>query len=506
MSTVASRTDVEAFRTLLSREIGLRLGDERLPELNELLKSRLSKTGAGSVASYLAVEASKLDELADLAGTLSVSETYFLRNRDQFLALESVLQQREETPTRHLRLLSAGCSTGEEAYSLAITLRNTLRALPEWSISILGVDLNPQSIEKARTGAYGSWSLRETPDAVRKKCFRQEGKLHIVRDELREMVRFDLQNLVQPTGSLWQQDAFDVVFCRNVLMYLTPSAAREVVLAISRSLSPAGYLFLGHAENLRGLSQDFHLRHSHGTFYYQRRPSRECAPRISAAARSTGSGTAIWDEGSWWQAIEKATGRIERLSRDTGRSTNTPLARRAEIPAEDRPPNNPTDLALVMDLMKQERFQEALGLLEGSRADAGAPDTLLLRTMLLVSSGDLATAESLCRELVALDELNAGAHYIMALCRENAGDRLGAIEHHRTASYLDSEFALPHLQLGRLARRSGDLAMARRELGVALGLLAKEDSARIILFGGGFGRQALAELCRGELEACGDDR
>jgi chemotaxis protein methyltransferase CheR len=91
----------------------------------------------------------------------------------------------------------------------------------------------------------------------------------------------------------------------------------------------------------------------------------------------------------------------------------------------------------------------------------------------------------------------------MALCREHAGDRDGAIEHDQAAVYLDSAFAMPHLHMGLVAKRSGNLDTARSELTRAVALLAREDTSRILLFGGGFTREALADLCRTELRGCG---
>jgi chemotaxis protein methyltransferase CheR len=107
---------------------------------------------------------------------------------------------------------------------------------------------------------------------------------------------------------------------------------------------------------------------------------------------------------------------------------------------------------------------------------------------------------------VALDELNAGAHYVMALCREHAADAAAAIEHDRTAIYLDAGFAMPHLHLGLMARRAGDDDVARHEFSQALVLLAREDASRLLLFGGGFSRDALVALCRAELRVVGADR
>jgi chemotaxis protein methyltransferase CheR len=125
--------------------------------------------------------------------------------------------------------------------------------------------------------------------------------------------------------------------------------------------------------------------------------------------------------------------------------------------------------------------------------------------VLQTHAGRLAEAEAACRDLLAQDELNAGAHYLLALCREGLGDRAGAVEHDQVAVYLDPGFAMPHLHLGILARRVGEKATARRELARALALLAGEDSARLLLFGAGFSREALGALCRAEIVGCGGD-
>jgi chemotaxis protein methyltransferase CheR len=154
--------------------------------------------------------------------------------------------------------------------------------------------------------------------------------------------------------------------------------------------------------------------------------------------------------------------------------------------------------------MKQERFTAALAALgTGPLEDETDTDVLILRAVLLVSSGDSARAEEVCERVLALDELNAEAHYVKALCREHAGDLGSAASQDHYALYLDATFAMPRLHLGLMARRAGDLDAARRELSRAVALLAAEDGPRLLMLGGGFGREALVELARAELRACG---
>ena len=154
--------------------------------------------------------------------------------------------------------------------------------------------------------------------------------------------------------------------------------------------------------------------------------------------------------------------------------------------------------------MREERFAEALEMMQRLPPESGRdPDVLLLHAALLTHRGRLAEAEEACRRLLDVDELSAGAHYLLALCREGARDRTGAVNHDQVAIYLDPSFAMPHLHLGLLARRAGDRAAAQRELGQALLLLQREDGSRVLLFGGGFSRETLVALCRTELVGCG---
>lgn len=124
---------------------------------------------------------------------------------------------------------------------------------------------------------------------------------------------------------------------------------------------------------------------------------------------------------------------------------------------------------------------------------------MLLRAVLLTNSGDRAEAERVCLQLLEIDELNASAHYLVALCREAAGDPAGAADHDRSAIYLDPSFAMAHLHLGLMARQAHEQEQAARSLGQALLLLPSEDPARVVLLGGGFSRDALVKLCRAEL-------
>ena len=202
-----------------------------------------------------------------------------------------------------------------------------------------------------------------------------------------------------------------------------------------RSLVPGGFLFLGHAETLRGLSQEFHLCHTHGTFYYQRRdgtgpPQDEPCAGIPAGEPAPPELAALVDSAtSWVDAIGRASERVQTLSA----AGATPTATAAQI--EQRSRGDALDVAHALDLLRHERFADALQVLHTVPAHAAAdPEVLLLRAALLTHSGGLDAAEAACHRLLEADELSAGAHYLLALCREGQGDRAGSIEHAQLAA------------------------------------------------------------------------
>jgi chemotaxis protein methyltransferase CheR len=517
MSSPEETQEVERFRTWIERSLGLQFDGSKVDFLRDVLRARAAARGHASTTSYLGGLAAGLNTRAEsraLAEALTVNETYFFRNPDHFRAFTEVIvpsRSRAHVDRPRLRVLSAGCASGEEAYSVAITLRHHIPDIARWDIAIRAVDVSPRMIEKAIHGRYSAWSLRETTAEIRERYFRAEGSEFLLDESIRAMVSFEERNLVEDL-SPWQPGAFDVIFCRNVIMYLVPVTARSLMERLTGILTPGGFLFLGHAETLRGISNAFHLCHTHETFYYQRRAGAEISRTHLLDRSFTGDSsrlppaTALDSDTSWFDVITASARRVANLAvtpTPPGRSRTRPLGEHPDaepIPSSSR---RTADLALALELLRQERFTEALEIVgelpAGSTAD---PDTQVLRALLLTNCGEVAEAERVCREVLARDDLNAGAHYLMALCLEHAGDHAGAIEHDQNAAYLDPGFAMPRLHLGLLARREGDSATARRELQQALVLLAREDPSRVLFFGGGFNRESLVALCHGELRAC----
>jgi len=460
--------DVERFRELVAERLGLSLVRTDPDLLAAALNGRATAhhTTPRQYLRQLAIGATR-QELAALAEALTITETYFFRHAEQLSAVaEVVLPQRirARAAEQRLRVLSLGCASGEEPYTLAM-LALTAVPVPPWDVSVLGVDANPAALRKAAEARYSTWSLREVPAATQQRWFRQRGREVQVDDRVRRVVRFIEHNLTDEQHTIWHVDQYDVVFCRNVLMYLTPQVARSVVARTTKALAPGGYLFLGHTDTLGGAPTGLDVRHTHNAFYYQRTttPQHHTPPPVPPPSRLTAE-----------PAPEPAT---------AGHSTAHRLADR---------------------LLREERFTEALAVIEALPAyPASDRDIALLHAVLLAQSGQTDRAMASCRRRLAVEGLDADAHYLLAMCHESDGDEASAERHHRFAAYLDPDFAMPRLRLGQLARRRGDHRTADAEFEWALGALRHERDDRVRYFGGGFGRHALIALCRTELQAAG---
>jgi chemotaxis protein methyltransferase CheR len=523
-----TNSDIDRLRAVVAQRVGLVFDHCHLDDLAEVLRQRIRETGSGTAATYfdrLDSAAFQTDEMRNLADVLTVGETYFFRHPAQFQAfVEVALSQRlAERKPQPIRILSAGCASGEEAYSLAVLVHEALAGGAHQEVRITGIDVSAALLAKAARARYSEWSLRATTPEQRQRYFHLEGRDFALCETIRTMVTFQSHNLLEDGPDFWRPEAFDIIFFRNVSIYFAPETTKVIVARMARALAPGGFLFLGPSETLRGISSDFHLRLTHEAFYYQRCRPGEGPQRtpLPASESQVLPGKLLprcenQPDNSWLEAIRQASEHIAAVSGRTAKQERPSLACDTAPHARDAtaaplPPGLASaagapawDLRPAQELVRQERFEDALAALQALPVESVAdPDALLLRAAVLTNQGCVAEAEAVCREVLKVEELNAGAHYLLALCREHAGERHAAVEHDQMAIYLDPAFAMPHFHLGMMTRRYGDLSTAVQELRLALKLLEREESAHILLFGGGFSREALVQLCRAELQTSG---
>jgi chemotaxis protein methyltransferase CheR len=254
--------DFNAIQKLMADRTGIALGDGKRDLVYGRLARRLRKLRLDRFSDYLALASREgSEELRELINALTTNVTSFFREPHQFERLaEEILPGFEETLSqeRRLRIWSAGCSTGPEPYSIAMVLCESALAGSGWDAKILATDLDSQVLETARTGVYREDDLRGISRERVRRFFRrgtgaQAGHAKVTR-ELTERVHFAQLNLLEP----WpMRGPFDVIFCRNVVIYFTKDTQRELFDRYANLLRPGGVLCIGHSESLLGVTTRF---------------------------------------------------------------------------------------------------------------------------------------------------------------------------------------------------------------------------------------------------------
>lgn len=281
---------------VIADRLGLAFTPARRPEMLRLVAQAARDAGAGDVETYLAGLASMPDdhpEWSRLAAYLTVGETYFFRDRACFDALSqqvlpTLIEARRRAGDLRLGLWSAGCATGEEPYSLAILLDSLLPDLRDWAVTILATDISGAALAHARRAAYREWSFRETPELIRQRHFsRGPDRRWRLTDDLHQLVRFDVLNLARSSSPPSMPAGIDVVFCRNVLMYLTPGAQRVAAGRLAGALAPAGWLVTSAVEASPELFHALEPVNFPGAVFFRHvgACAGEAAPRLIGAPR-----------------------------------------------------------------------------------------------------------------------------------------------------------------------------------------------------------------------------
>ncbi len=252
---MTSLSALERLKKLVISRTGHHYYVDKDKLLYDRARERMLVRGLASLDAYVEeLERAGSKEWQSLEDAITVGETYFFRYPDHFSALrEDVLPRLIEArrDVRSLRIWSIGCSNGAEPYSVAILLRELLGdEVDSWRISLTGGDISEKALSAARAGRFNAWALRTMGPEDRAKYFDRDGAICVLKRQFRSMVRFERQNildLLSPTPPL-EWTAFDLILCRNVLIYFSPEQALEITAALSRRLVADGVLFLGHAE------------------------------------------------------------------------------------------------------------------------------------------------------------------------------------------------------------------------------------------------------------------
>ena len=251
------------FREFFYRRTGIRFEASKRYFVDKRLIERIEATGTGSFRGYftmLRFQASG-EELQQLTNAMTVNETYFLREEYQFKCLvDSILPQivQRRVGTDAIRIWCIPSSSGEEAYSVAMYLLENWAGIEEWDVEIISSDIDTSILRRARAGRYSARSVQYLPESWLKKYFKSVRDEYQLCDDLRQAVEFTRVNLAEPADTLGYRN-FDVIFCRNLLIYFDDASRKTASETFYDALNPGGYLCLGHSESMSRISSLFEV-------------------------------------------------------------------------------------------------------------------------------------------------------------------------------------------------------------------------------------------------------
>ena len=266
------------LRDFIYQVCGIFIAENRKYLVENRLSNRIKELNLKSYSeyyNYLRFDNSRKEELNRLFEVVTTNETSFFRNPPQLkvfqdYVLKEVIDECRKSGRKRLRIWSAGCSTGEEPYTLAIILNEVLRSeIHSWDIKITANDLSEAVLSAARRGIYNEYALRTTPPEIASAYFTKDGNVYKIKPELKQLVSFGQINL-SDKDQLRRVEKSQIVFCRNVIIYFDDDMKRKVISAFYDNLEPNGMLLIGHSESLHNISRAFKPEHHTGTIVYRK--------------------------------------------------------------------------------------------------------------------------------------------------------------------------------------------------------------------------------------------
>ncbi|MEP9358336.1 protein-glutamate O-methyltransferase CheR [Sphingomonas sp. KR3-1] len=268
-----SQDEMERVGEMLYRWTGMTFGASKRYYIERRIDDRMAKTGMPDARAYLALVSGDLAERETLINAFTINETYFYREDHQLAALSrEILPEliRNRRPGDLVRIWSMPCSTGEEGYSIAIWLLENWPLVDAYNIEIVGSDIDTHALDQARDGRYAARSLARLPPAVVERYFEPErGHRRKIIDDLRESVRFVSANIVD-RATLVGLGKFDVILCRNLLIYFDDASRAQAAQNLYESLNPGGFLGLGHSESMTRISDKFVMARLEDAIVYRK--------------------------------------------------------------------------------------------------------------------------------------------------------------------------------------------------------------------------------------------
>lgn len=452
-----SKEDFTFFQELLIQETGIYFEEERSGSLLLALESRLKETDCSSYRQYYGLLKSYPVgnlEMRNLLDLLTTTETYFFRNSEQFDVLIAdvlprIIREKMNSADKSIRVWSAGCSRGNEAYSIAIAIMEVFSSYENWYISILGTDVNRPALFSAQDAVYGQHDMGHLSKEYQSKYFVRDGSNYILNDNVKKMVKFEYHNLAKDPFTMEAMQNLDIIFCRNVTIYFDFETTRQVINNFADCLLPGGLLFLGHAETLWQISDKFESVQYPNTFLYKK---------------------------SFHPAEEESIKPFIHLPSIDFESTilSAPITPQEQMP----------------HIIEEEAEKVSEGYIRAHLSNA----------YILADQGKYTDAVNTVAEVIKADNLSIEAYYLLGVILYRTDDLKEAQAQFRKVIYIDPDIIMAYFNLANIYLHQKEYSKASFEFQNVVKLLAKKEKEEKIRFHEDFTADFLLRTCKRYLE------
>ncbi|MEZ4524395.1 MAG: CheR family methyltransferase [Desulfobacterales bacterium] len=512
--------DTALFRQLIKEKSGICFDKSGSDMLSGEIQNLMSGRGLKSPLDYYDLLLRDADEFFRFLNLLTVNETYFFREPVHLrLFSEKLIPQLlgKIGKKEKIRILSAGCSTGEEPYSLAILLHQKYGADISKFFSIRGADIDTQAIRNAREGIYTARAFRNTEPGMKSAYFREVGNRRFqICESIRSRVSFHILNLLSvPYPEPLR--ANDIVFYRNVSIYFDSTARRKIFWNLAEILNPGGYLIVSSTETLSHDYKILNLIERDGVFLFCKSADREedilpsSGPAVSCAEKK--------DSGRIADSLKPSASRVRPTV--SGNQTSDHRIPASGIQLPDMPGTQTAELKKQEKGEPEHLYRKALFLAQ-SKTYAGALELLdkllrdcpsfvrakTLRAEILFNTQQPDAAEQICNELLQTTPLCLEACILLGLIAKSREQPEEALKRFRQAIYIRSSAWLPHFHAAEICQSRGEKEKAMREYAIVIRLISTGGFGDhgLSLFPFSFSQANILHLCRHNAEKLGNSR
>ncbi|MCL5031130.1 MAG: chemotaxis protein CheR [Bacteroidetes bacterium] len=481
----------------VSSSIGLNFPKEKFNDLERGIKLAFNEfnfENFNEFIDWLISSSLNNKQVEILAAYLTIGETFFYRDEKYFDVLENnilsdIISSRRDKGKR-IRIWSAGCSSGEEPYSIAILLNKMIPDIKDWDITILASDVNPKFLKKANEGIYTEWSFRNTPAWIKNNYFvRQSDNRFIIRPSIKKMVNLSYLNLAADNypSLLNNTNAMDLIFCRNVLMYFIPDLAAKVILNLHNSLIDGGLLFVSPAEASLVPKDKFILINFDDAILFKKYNAK----------------------GTYADEVNLYDIRFESKDELTGSNFLFDSLQNEELIINEELSNNSNvnsfDEKKIKDcnvlylhayeLYKSGFYEEAeKKLLDIFTEDQFNTNIHALLSQIYANKGELNKALTWCEKAITNDKLNPAHYYLKSTILQELGNKKDAIRLLKQSLYLDHNFVMAYFSLGNLVSNYNQPGESKKYFQIALSILNNYAPEDILPYSDGMSARKLSEI------------